>query len=62
MYGDTYIGNTQQTFKKSLDGHFSDVQPILKNGQKQDAFAAHFKHHFKYIMSHMELCKCMRFK
>ena len=29
-----YIGNTQQTFKKIMDDHFSDVQRLLKNGQK----------------------------
>ena len=28
-----YKGNTQQTFKKLMDGHFSDVQRILKNGK-----------------------------
>ena len=31
-----YIGNTQQTFKKIMDGHFSDLQRLLKNGQKLD--------------------------
>ena len=31
-----YIGNTQQTFKKRMDGHFSDLQRLLKNGQKSD--------------------------
>ena len=29
-----YIGNTQQTFKKRMYGHFSDLQRVLKNGQK----------------------------
>ena len=29
-----YIGNTQHKFKKIMDGHFSDVQRLLKNGQK----------------------------
>ena len=29
-----YIGNTQQIFKKIMDGHLSNVQNILKNGQK----------------------------
>ena len=29
-----YIGNTQQTFKKIMDGHFSDLQSLLKNGKK----------------------------
>ena len=38
-----YIGNTQQTFKKRMDGHFSDLLCLLKNGQKSDSFAAHFE-------------------
>ena len=29
-----FIGNTQQTFKKRMDGHFSDLLRLLKNGQK----------------------------
>ena len=29
-----YIGNTQQTFKKGMDGHLSNLQRLLKNGQK----------------------------
>ena len=37
-----YIGNTQKNFKKIMDGHFSDLQRLLKNGQKLDSFAAHF--------------------
>ena len=27
-----YIGNTQKTFKKRMNGHFSDLQRLLKNG------------------------------
>ena len=30
-----YIGNTQQTFKKIMDGRFSDLQHLLTNGQNQ---------------------------
>ena len=30
-----YIGNTQQTFKKRMDGHFSNVQRLLKNRKNQ---------------------------
>ena len=37
-----YIGNTQQTFKKIMDGHFSDILRLLKNVQKSYLFAAHF--------------------
>ena len=42
-----YIRNTQQTSKKRMDGHFSDLQCLLKNGQKSDSFADHFVQHFK---------------
>ena len=37
-----YIGNTENTFKKRMDGHFSYLQRLLKNGQKSDSFDAHF--------------------
>ena len=33
-----YIGNTQQTFKKIIDGHLSNLQHLLKNGQNQIHF------------------------
>ena len=46
-----YIGNTQQTFKKRMDGHFSDLLRLLKNRQKSDSFAAHFKQHFNTTTS-----------
>ena len=57
-----YIGNTQQTFKKRMDGHFSDLQRLLKNGQKSDSFAAHFVQRFNSTTSRVELRKCMTFK
>ena len=57
-----YIGNTQQTFKERMDGHFSDIQRLLKNGQKPDSFAAHFVKHFNNTTSRTDLCKCMTFK
>ena len=57
-----YIGNTQQTFKKRMDGHFSDLQRLLKNGQNSDSFAAHFLQHFTNTMSRTDLRKCMTFK
>ena len=28
-----YIGNTQQTFKKIIDGHLSDLLRLFKNGK-----------------------------
>ena len=57
-----YIGKTQQTFKKRIDGHFSDLLRLLKNGQKSDSFAAHFEQHFKTTTSRTDLRKHMTFK
>ena len=57
-----YIGNTQQTFEKRMDGHFSGLQRLLKNGQKSDSFADHFLQHFNDTTSHIDLRKCMTFK
>ena len=57
-----YIGNTQHTFKKRMDGHFSDLQLLLKNGLKSDSFAAHFVQHFNSTPWRTELRKCMTFK
>ena len=34
-----YIGNTKQTSKKRMDGHFFVVQLILRDEQKPDSFA-----------------------
>ena len=42
-----------------MDGHLSNVQRLLKNGQKPDSFAAHLKQHFGYTKSGTDLCKCM---
>ena len=41
-----YIGNNQQIFRKRMDGRFSDLLRLLKNGKKSDSFAAHFEQHF----------------
>ena len=57
-----YIGNTQQTFKTRMDGHFSDLLYLFKNRQKSDSFSAHFEQHFKATMPHTDLCKYMTFK
>ena len=62
MFGAIYIGNTHQTFKEIMDGHFSDFLRLLKNGQKSDSFSAHFEHHFKTTMSRTYLRKYMMFK
>ena len=59
---DIYIGNTQQTFKKIMDGHFSYLRRLLKNGQKLDLFTSHFVQNFKSTTPRTELRKCMTFK
>ena len=45
-----------------MDGHLSDLQHLLKNGQKSESFAAHFVQHFNSTTSRTELRKCMTFK
>ena len=62
MYDNIYIGNTQQTFKKRINGHLSNLQRLLKNGQKPDSFAAHFVQHFNNTTSRTDLRKCITFK
>ena len=57
-----YIGNTQQTFKKRMDGHFSDLLRLLKNGQKSDSFAAHFEQQLNTTRTRTDLRKYMMFK
>ena len=42
-----------------MEGHFSDLQRLLKNGQKSDSFAAHFVQHFNTTTSHTDLRKYM---
>ena len=57
-----YISNTQKTFKKRMDGHFSDLLRLLKNRQKSDSFAAHFEQHFNNTTSRTDLRKYMTFR
>ena len=57
-----YIGNTQHTFKKRMDGHFSNLLRLIKNKQKPNSFAAHFDQHFNTTTSRTYLCKYMTFK
>ena len=57
-----YIGNTQQNFKKRMDGHLSNLQRLLKNRQKSDSFSAHFVQHFNTTTSRTDLRKYMTFK
>ena len=62
MCDDMYIDNNQQTIKKRMDGNFSDLQRLLKNGKKLDTFAAHFVQNFNNTMSRTDLRKCVTFK
>ena len=57
-----YIGNTQKTFKKIMDGHFYNLLRILKNRKKIDSFSDHFGQHFNTNMSRTDLRKYMTFK
>ena len=57
-----YIGNTQKTSKKSMEGHLSDLLRLPKNGQRLDSFAAHFEHQFNNTKSRTYLRKYMRSK
>ena len=57
-----YIGNTQQTLNKIMDGHFSDLLRLLKNGQKSDSFAAHPEKRFNTTTSRTDLRKHTTFK
>ena len=62
MFDSIYIGNTQKTYKKIMDGYFSYILRLLKNEQKSDSFAAHFEQNFKSNVSCTYLCKYMTFK
>ena len=45
-----------------MDGHFSDLLRLLKNGQKSDSFAAHFEQHFNTTTPRIDLRKYMMSK
>ena len=45
-----------------MDGHFSNLLRLLKNGKKSDSFAAHFEQHFNSTASRTDLHKHMTFK
>ena len=57
-----YIGNTQQTFKKRMDGQFSNLVCFLKDGKRSDSFATYFEQHFNSTAPHTDLRKCTTFK
>ena len=54
-----YMGNTEQTFKKRMDGHFYDLQRLLNNGQNSDSFAAHFVHKLGPLSHPVELLEAI---
>jgi hypothetical protein len=39
MANKIYIGNTQQTFKKHMMGHFQDVRTLMGKGVHSDSYA-----------------------
>ena len=45
-----------------MDGHFSILLRLLKNGQKSDSFSEHFKQHFNTTTPRIDLRKYMTFK
>ena len=45
-----------------MDGHFSEILRLLKNGQKSDSFAAHSEQHFNTTTARTDLRKYMTFK
>ena len=45
-----------------MDGHFSDLLCLLKNGQKSDSFAAHFKQNINTTTARTYVIKYMAFK
>ena len=55
MYNTIYIGNTNNTLKKRMGAHFSNLQRLLKNGQKSDSFVAHFGQHFNNTTSRKDI-------
>ena len=57
-----YIGNTQQTFKDRMGGHFNDVQKKVTKGISSDSFADHFAKHFSSKPTNRELREMCEFK
>ena len=57
-----YIGKTQQTLKKRMGGHFSDLLRLLNNIKKSDSFSDHSEKIFYTTTSHTDLRKYMTFK
>ena len=57
-----YIGNTQKTLKKIMDGNLSDLLRFLKNRQKSYSFSDHLEQNFNSNTSRKDLHKYMTLK
>ena len=57
-----YIGKNKHKSNKIINGHFSDLLRLIKNGQILDSFSAYLEQHFNSTKSHTDLRKCMTFK
>ena len=57
--GHPYFKLKHTTNALKMGGNFSDVQCLIKTGQKPDSFTAHFEKHFKSITSCTDLYMCM---
>ena len=57
-----YIGNTQQTPKKRMDGHFSNLLHLLKKRTQIRLICCPFRTALYDTTSHTDLCKCKTFK
>ena len=58
---ESYVGNTQNYYKKRFNGHFADVQKKVVLGEKSDSFANHFARHFSKKPSPSELWEMIDF-
>ena len=58
---ESYVGNTQNYYKKRFNGHFADVQKKVILGEKSDSFANHFARHFSKKPSPSELREMIDF-
>ena len=54
--------SAELAFLVIMDGHFSDLLHLLKNGQKKRLISAHFEQHFNATTSHTDLQKYITYK
>ena len=40
-----YVGNTQQNLKERMNGHFTEVQTLIRQRKREDSFSLHFARH-----------------